>query len=365
MPLRTACGLLLAAMVSLVSAAAHAQFRASIQGTVTDTTGAAIPNATITLKDNGTNATQTVTSSGEGVYNFAQLAPDRYTLTASAPGFQQKVLQNLTIIPEQANSINIQLELGATSTTVTVSADTVAALDTATSNIGATISSNDIQHLPSFNRDVFTLTQLVPGAVSDGSQSASGGVYAAPGNQGPGGSGNTGTMPTENRPQAMANGQQNSNNGISIDGISTVSAVWGGASVITPSEDSIDNVRIVTNDYDAEDGRFAGAQTMVTSKSGTNQLHGSLFIAIHRPGLNAYQPAVRTSNGTRVGAPQRDTGRYNQWGGSLAARSSRTGCSRSFLMRRARTIQPPPARDGMRRRSSVRLRPRAASRPHS
>ena len=115
----------------------------------------------------------------------------------------------------------------------------------------------------------------------------------------------------------MANGQQNSNNGISIDGISTVSAVWGGASVITPSEDSIDNVRIVTNDYDAEDGRFAGAQTMVTSKSGTNQLHGSLFIAIHRPGLNAFQPAVRTSNGTRVGAPQRDTGRYNQWGGSL------------------------------------------------
>lgn len=315
--LRTACGLLLAALLCFVGDTAHAQFRASIQGTVTDTTGAVIPNATVTLKDNATNATQTATSNGEGVYNFAQLAPDRYTLTASAPGFKQKALQNLAIIPEQANSINIQLDLGDTSTTVTVSADTVSAVDTATSNIGATINSNDIQHLPSFNRDVFTLTQLVPGAVSDGAQSASGGVFSAPGNQGPGGSGNSGTMPTENRPQAMANGQQNSNNGISIDGISTVSAVWGGASVITPNEDSIDNVRIVTNDYDAEDGRFAGAQTLITSKSGTNQLHGSLFIAVHRPGLNAFQPAVRTSNGTRIGAPVRDTARYNQWGGSL------------------------------------------------
>src|SRR5580700_4604169 len=317
MPVRTASSLLLAAMAFSVSVTAHAQFRASIQGTVTDPTGALIPNAQVTLTDNGTNATQTSTSNSDGVYNFAQLAPDHFTITATAAGFTKKVLQNVTIIPEQANSINIQLALGESSTTVNVSADTISALDTSTSNIGATISSNDIQHLPSFNRDVFTLTQLVPGAISDGSQSASGGVFALPGNQGVGGSGNTGTMPIENRPQANANGQQNSNNGISIDGISTVSAVWGGASVITPSEDSIDNVRIVTNDYDAQDGRFAGAQTLITSKSGTNQLHGSLYIAIHRPGLNAYQPAVRTSTGTRVGAPQRDTGRYNQWGGSL------------------------------------------------
>ena len=83
------------------------------------------------------------------------------------------------------------------------------------------------------------------------------------------------------------------------------------------SADSVDNVRVVTNDYDAENGRFAGAQTMITSKSGTNALHGSLFIAIHRPGLNAHQPAVRTSDGTRIGVPLRDNSRFNQWGGSL------------------------------------------------
>jgi len=315
--LRTACGLLLAALLCFAGVSAHAQFRASIQGTVTDTTGAAIPGATLTLKDNATNATQTATSNGDGIYNFGQLPPDQFTLTASAPGFKQKILNNLTIIPEQANSVNIQMEIGATDTTVTVSANTVSAIDTETPNIGGTITSNDIQHMPSFGRDVTNLMQLIPGTIDDGSQNATGGAYSAPGNQGNAGTPNGGSMPTENKPQAFVNGEQNSNNGISIDGISTVSAVWGGSTVITPSEDSIDNVRVVTNDYDAEDGRFAGAQTLITSKSGTNQLHGSLFIAIHRPGLNAYQPAVRSSSGTRFGAPQKDTQRFNQWGGSL------------------------------------------------
>ena len=316
---QTACGLLLAGVVSLASVSAHAQFRASIQGTVTDPTGAVIPGAKVTLKDNATNATQTATSSADGIFNFGQLAPDTYTLSASATGFKTNVLQNVSIIPEQANSINIQLQLGDTSTTVTVSANTVSAIDTETPNIGTTVTANDVQHMPSFNRDVFTLSQLAPGAIAPMAQNGGGGVASNPGTQGPGGSGSGGNPPTENGPQVNANGGQYETNGISIDGISTVSAVWGGTSVITPTEESIDNVRIVTNDYDAEDGRFSGAQTLVTSKSGTNNLHGSLFIALHRPGLNAYSPAVRLddANHTRVGQPLRDTARFNQWGGSL------------------------------------------------
>ena len=74
-----------------------------------------------------------------------------------------------------------------------------------------------------------------------------------------------------------------------VDGISTVSAVWGGTSVITPSEDSIDRHEVVSNSYDAENGRFSGAQIQITSKSGTNDVHGSAFFKASRPGLNAYQ----------------------------------------------------------------------------
>jgi len=301
----------------LLLPAAQAQFRASIQGTVTDPDGAVIPNATLTLKNNETGSLLTATSNAAGVYNFGALPPARFTLTASAAGFKQKVLDNLSIIPEQANSVNVQLELGDTSTVVNVSADTASAIDTQTSNIGGTVTSNEIQHLPSFNRDVFTLTQLAPGAVSDNGQNAGGGVRSNPGTQGPGGSGNAGPAPTENGPQANANGGQYQTNGISIDGISTVSAVWGGTTIITPTEDSIDNVRILTNNYDAEYGRFSGAQTLVTSKSGTNQIHGSAFIAVHRPGLNAYNRRPRLADGTPVGAALRDSQRYNQYGGSL------------------------------------------------
>ena len=108
--------------------------------------------------------------------------------------------------------------------------------------------------------------------------------------QGPGGTGgNTGIFATENGPQALAHGGQYENNGISIDGISTTSAVWGGTTVITPSEDSVESVKVVSNGYDAENGRFSGAQIQVTSKSGSNQFHGSAFFTAHRPGLNAYQ----------------------------------------------------------------------------
>jgi len=296
---------------------AAAQFRTSVQGVVTDPQGAVVPGATLTLKDNANNQTIVRTSDQAGVFNFNALPPDTFTLTVDRQGFSKKVLSDLQFIPEQANSVNVQMEVGGVSDTITVDASTVQAIDTQTPNIGVTVNANEVQHLPSFNRDVFTLSQLAPGAISDGAQGASGGVFAQPGNQGPGGSGNGGSAPTENRPQVNANGSQNQNNGISIDGISTVSAVWGGASVITPSEESIDNVRVVTNDYDAENARFAGAQTLVTSKSGTNQLHGSAFFAIHRPGLNAYQPAVRTSNGTRIGTPLRDNARFNQYGGSL------------------------------------------------
>ena len=294
-----------------MASSAHAQFRTSVQGVVTDPTGAAIPGATLTLKNNSTNETVVRTSDSTGVFNFNALPADKFTLTVTHAGFQNKVLSNLEFIPEQANSVNVELGLAGTTQEVTVDASTTPAVDTETSNIGGTITANDINHMPSMNRDVFTLTQLAPGVISDGAQGSGGGVYNAPGNQGPGGSGNGGQFPTENGPQANANGQQYETNGISIDGISTVSAVWGGTTVITPNEDSIANVRIVTNDYDAENGRFSGAQTLVTSKSGTNQFHGSAYFALHRPGLNAFQ------RGTGTGAPQKDTARFNQFGGSI------------------------------------------------
>ena len=207
------------------------------------------------------------------------------------PGFQKQVVDNYQIIPEQPNALNLQLQLGQASQTVTVNGSEVPALDTATASLSGTISSDQIQHLPSFNRDVFQLAQLAPGVFGDASQSSGGGTNTLPGNQGPAGSGssNAGIFSTENGPQIQARGGQYETNSISIDGISTVSAAWGGASIITPSEDSVQDVKVVSNSYDAEVGRFSGGQIQVTTRSGTNQLHGSAFFKASRPGLNAYQ----------------------------------------------------------------------------
>jgi hypothetical protein len=150
---------------------------------------------------------------------------------------------------------------------------------------------------------------------ADGAQDGGGGgFYTLPGVQSaptPSG-GSTGIFATENLTPGFSNGQQAQNSGVSIDGISTTSAVWGGATVITPSEDSVDDVKIVTNSYDAEDGRFTGAQVQITSKSGTNDFHGSLFFTTHQPNLNAYQPFFGLGTSSL-----RDDNKFNQFGGSL------------------------------------------------
>ncbi len=88
---------------------------------------------------------------------------------------------------------------------------------------------------------------------------------------------------TENGPSANVNGGQFQNNGYTSTGISTDSAVWGGATVITPSPESIGDLKIVSNAYDAENGRFAGAVVEMITKSGANDLHGSFFFQITRP----------------------------------------------------------------------------------
>ena len=163
-----------------------------------------------------------------------------------------------------------------------------------------------------------------------GRRHGGGGSFNNPGNQGPGGTvGGSGIFQTENGPQIQNGGGQYETNGITIDGISTVSAVWGGTSVITPSEDSVGDMKIVSNNYDAEFGRFSGAQIQVTSKSGTNQLHGSAFFKASRPGLNAYQrwngigseQSVDPVTGEKLTPAERglnrDENRFNQYGGSL------------------------------------------------
>ncbi len=335
-PLKSSAFLVGLVALSLLSPALHAQYRTSIQGVVTDPSGAVIPGATLTLTNNGTGEKQVRTSDASGVYNFNALPADKFSLVVTKDGFQEKDLLQLQLIPEQPNAINVQLDVGPATQTVTVDASTAPAIDTETANNQRTISDNEVQHMPVYERDVTSLIQLAPGVLADGAQQGGGGGFQAPGTQtgaSSNGGGNLGhsssIFATENGASANANGGQFETNGYTIDGISTASAVWGGATIITPSEDSVGNLKIVTNAYDAENGRFSGALTEITSKSGTNDLHGSFFIQITRPGLNAYQrwngpssvQAFDPTTGARLTADERgllrDEDRYNQLGGSI------------------------------------------------
>ena len=289
---------------------------------VTDPQGAAVPGATVTLTNMSTNQKMVTTSDANGIYQFSALQPTPYSLSAEHQGFKTRTLEHVQIIPEQLNSLDLQMDLGEVQQTVTVSG-TVQTLDTETATVSGTISSNQIQHMPSFNRDVFQLAQLAPGTFGDASQQAGGGAFNLPGNQGPGGTpgGSGGIFATENGPQVQNAGGQYETNSINIDGISTVSAVWGGTSVITPSEDSVETMKVVSNSYDAQNGRFTGAQIQVITKGGSNQFHGSAFFKASRPGLNAYQ-AWNGVGSNQPGTPaarglNRDENRFNQYGGSL------------------------------------------------
>ena len=114
--------------------------------------------------------------------------------------------------------------------------------------------------------------------------------------------------------QINANGQRNTTNSYQIDGVEVNSLAWGGAAVITPNEESVKEVRVSSNYYSAENGRNSGAQVEVVSQNGTNEYHGSIFIKMDRPGLNAFQ---RYNGPGGPSADERVTNRFNQIGGSV------------------------------------------------
>ncbi|HTR27177.1 MAG TPA: TonB-dependent receptor [Terriglobales bacterium] len=307
---------LLVVCTFLFTSLLHAQYRTSIQGVVTDPTGAVVTGAKLTLTNPATGESWVRNSNDSGVYNFNALAAAPFRLVVEKQGFKKKLLENLQLVPEQPNGVDIELELGTESETVSVNATDLPPLDTETASVNGVISSNQVQHLPSFGRDPLKLIQLAPGVMGDSAQGAGGDGFNLPGTETGGGpSGHDDSIfKTESGAQVTSNGNQTPFNSYSVDGISTESAVWGGTTVITPSEDSIDSVKIVSNSYDAEVGRFTGTQIQITSKGGTNQYHGSAFFTVHRPGLNAYQPW----NGPNTPSPvQRDTSRFNQIGGSF------------------------------------------------
>jgi hypothetical protein len=292
---------------------ACAQYRAGIQGTVVDSQGAVVEGANVTVTAQETGISQATTTSDTGVYSVTRLAPGLYRISAEKAGFKIKVVENVNIIGDQVTAVNVALEVGQVTESVTVNGDQLPAIDTESGQISGTITSQQIQSMPSFGRDVFQLLQLAPGAFGDGSRNSGGDTNGLPSSEQAGSGATDGIFKTENQGQVSAGGGRVNDNNYTIDGVGVTSVSWGGASVITPNEDSVKEVKVISNNYDAEYGRYAGGQVQVLSANGTNDFHGSAFIKIDRPGLNAYN----AWGGPYGGATQRNDSDFNQIGGSI------------------------------------------------
>lgn len=288
-----------------------AQFNASLQGTVRDNSGGAVPAAHVKIVNQSTQATREADTDAGGLYRFNQIPPGNYTVNIEAKGFRTTTLNDVNVIADRPQTADASIELGKVEETVTVTA-APPALQNTDANITNTIGSRSIQTLPAFGRDPFQLVRLTPGITGTGARSGAGGVATLGNNTGPGGSSRS-IFQTENQVQVSSAGQRVSSNDYQLDGVSINSLQWGGAAVVTPNAESVAEINVVATSYDASDGRNSGAHTKVVSKNGTNDLHGSALFRFQDPGFNAYNKY----GGLNSAPPVRVETKFRQYAGSV------------------------------------------------
>ena len=280
--------LLLLSLVLFISGSALAQYGASIQGTVTDNSGAVVPGATVTVTNQETGVVVRAVTGDSGFYRVSALVPGRYSVKAEAPSFKTSVVTDISVSAEDSKGHDVILQPGAVSESVTVNADAVT-LQTENGSVTGSITAQDVERLPQVGRNPYELLRLAPGIVGDNARAGTGNAATfIPGTEHLGGASSQGIFQTENQPQISANGQRVSSNNYEIDGVSVNSLGLGGSAVVTPSEESVREIKVVTSSYSAEDSRNVGAQIKVISQNGTNALHGSGVILFDDKGLNAF-----------------------------------------------------------------------------
>jgi len=283
------------ALLGLVfSTSAFAQFRSAIEGTVTDSSGAVVPDARVTLTNVDTGISQSVQSNAEGLFRFPSLAPGRYKLTATKQGFATTTQENITLLAEEIRTVPLALKAGAATETVTVTAE-ANPIQLSESKVASDISAQEISQLPLPGRNVGNLLNVLPGVTGTGS--ASGNNF------------DNDIFGLVNNPQVNGGGQRGEGNAFYMDNTLANSNPDPGVFNITPNPDSIQDLHVSVNDYSAEYGRSSGLVIQSVSKSGTNEFHGSLF-EYHQDN------ALSGKNALSGGAPV-TVFRRNEFGGSL------------------------------------------------
>ena len=271
---------------------------ARLQGVVTDSSGAVVPGATVTVQDVATNRIQKVTTGeGTGAWSFPVLPPGNYDLTVSKTGFKS-MKQAVTLETAQVANVNLSLVPGDVATEVVVDAE-AALVDTASSDIGLTVQTKQIQDLPLNGRNFTELATLIPG-VSRG----------VPGNVATGAGNNAETFRygTSGGASLVVNGSRPQANNFMLDGLDNNESLVN-TIVFFPNSEAIQEFKVQTSVPAAEFGRAGGATVNTTLKSGTNMIHGSAWDYLRNSFFDA-RPTFASSI-----APFR----RNQFGGTFGA----------------------------------------------
>ena len=313
---------ILLALSCVCSPTAWAQYGASLQGTVQDKSGAKVEGAKVAVTDQATGVVRNGTTNGDGFYRLSELPPGTYTVAVDATGFKSQVTRDVSVAAESPRGLDVTMEVGNTSETITVTGE-VPALQTENATLQGTLPSIAVQNLPEIDRDPYELLRLAPGVFGDGARMGNGKSAGFPngaggngGSAGPGGS-NTAIFQVENQQPISANGQRVTSNDYLVDGVSVNSLQWGGAAVITPSIESVQEITVLSNDYEASDGRSSGAHIKTVTKGGTNAFHGGGVFLYHDPNFNAFNKFGGYDVGSGFTPNVRDEDAFRQFAGTL------------------------------------------------
>lgn len=251
--------IVLAAVVFAMPSTASAQaVSGTLLGNITDSSGAAVPGATVTATETDTNVSRSVMSNEAGYYIFTSLLNGRYTVSAELQGFKKVIRQNVRVDVNTTIRIDLVLEVGAMEEAVTVTAETPV-LQTDRTDTGRVLESKLVAELPlTFNRNFQSVLMTVPGTTRPHREHSQ-------------------FFNSQDSLAVEVNGQPRQANNTLIEGLDN-NHKTGLLQVIIPAADALETVNVTTSNYDAEFGRSGGAVVNVTIKSGTNELKGSGFV---------------------------------------------------------------------------------------
>lgn len=263
-----------------------------ISGTVSDTSGALVPKATVIIRNAGTNQTMRLKTSDSGAYSAPSLEPVTYIVSVEAEGFKKMVIEAVKVDTATTATVNVVLEPGSVSTSITVAAES-APVNTESGTAGTTINERQIRDAPLFNRSVLDLALTQPNVMGDA------------GTENPAITSNA-TVPGYN---LSINGGRPGSSTFLADGVNNTGVSYG-RTMVSFTPETVQEFSIQTSAYSAEFSQTGGGVINVTTKSGTNEIHGTALWYNRNPAFAAAPFTLATVNRSPP------TLKYNQFSGS-------------------------------------------------